>query len=114
MSSKMTSVYSGGLLYEYSMEANGYGIVKIPTPKSPTVQELEDFSRYAQALAVNPAPPGDGGFTSTTHSVPCPTKDANWLVYGTHLPAMPEQAKHVSAIMRVSLRALDGVCSRLW
>lgn len=92
----MTSVYSGGLMYEYTLEANGYGIVKIPSAKSSVVEELDGFTKFANALAANPAPLGDGGFTSTTNSVPCPTKKWDWLVDTTLLPAIPENAKSVS------------------
>lgn len=90
MSSNMTSVYSGGLMYEYSMEANGYGIVNI---SGSSVVELPEFTKFASALSNNPAPTGDGGYTSTTNSAACPTKDADWLVDSTLLPAIPEGAK---------------------
>ncbi|KAK4462038.1 Glucanosyltransferase-domain-containing protein [Cladorrhinum samala] len=93
MSSKMTHVYSGGLMYEYAMEENGYGIAKIPGAKSPSITEEEGFSKFASALAENPAPKGDGGFTSTTHSLPCPTKDADWMVSTDKLPAIPANAR---------------------
>jgi hypothetical protein len=98
MSSKMTSVYSGGLMYEYALEENGYGIAKIPSPNAPTVQEQDGFAKFATALAANPAPQGDGGFASASHSVACPTKDSNWLIDTSLLPAIPEEAKKVSTI----------------
>ncbi|GAB1313991.1 1,3-beta-glucanosyltransferase [Madurella fahalii] len=97
MSSKMTSVYSGGLMYEYTLEMNGYGIAKVSTTEASAIQEQDGFSKFAKALAANPAPQGDGGFTSTTNSVPCPTKDWNWLVDTTQLPAIPEGAKSFMA-----------------
>ncbi|KAK0728500.1 beta-glucanosyltransferase gel1 [Lasiosphaeria miniovina] len=90
MNSEMTGVYSGGLMYEYALEDNGFGIVKI---SSSGVQEQGDFAKFAKALSANPAPTGDGGFTSTTKSQPCPTKDANWLVDSTLLPEIPSGAK---------------------
>ncbi|KAK4191572.1 Glucanosyltransferase-domain-containing protein [Podospora australis] len=95
MSNKMTSVFSGGLMYEYAMEENGYGIANIPNPKASSVQPGPDFSKFAAALKANPPPKGDGGFSPTTHSVPCPTKDANWLVDTELIPAMPEKAKEL-------------------
>ena len=94
MSDKMTSVYSGGLLYEYSLEASGYGIVEIDGNKA---KEQKDFSKYASALSKYPIPTGAAGAASTTNSVACPTKDSNWLVDSTLLPAMPEGAKDVSS-----------------
>lgn len=95
MSDKMTPVYSGGLMYEYALEPNNFGIVKIPSAESSTVEEQDGFSKYASALSANPAPTGNGGFTSTTAAVACPTKDENWLVDSTLLPAIPEGAKKV-------------------
>ena len=94
----MTSVYSGGLMYEYTLEENGFGIVQIPSPQSPTVNEKDGFAKFAKALSANPAPSGDGGFTSTTKAVACPTKDSDWLVDSTLLPALPEGAKIVSTL----------------
>ncbi|KAJ4306220.1 1,3-beta-glucanosyltransferase [Collariella sp. IMI 366227] len=93
MSDKMTSVYSGGLMYEYALEENGYGIAKISSPKAKSIEEKPGFAKFAKAMKENPAPKGNGGFASTTHSVPCPTKDADWLVDSTLLPKMPEGAE---------------------
>jgi hypothetical protein len=93
MSDDMTSVYSGGLMYEYAMEDNGFGIVSIPSPKATSVKELDGFSKFAKAMSENPAPTGDGGFASTTKAAACPTKDANWLVDTSLLPAIPDNAK---------------------
>jgi hypothetical protein len=93
MNAEMTSVYSGGLMYEYSQEANDFGIVQI---SGSSVSELPEFAAFASALSANPAPTGDGGFTSTTAAASCPTKDANWLVDSTLLPAIPDGAKQVS------------------
>jgi len=90
MSANMTGVYSGGLMYEYSMEDNGYGIVQI---SGNDVKELPEFAKFQAAMKKYPAPTGDGGFVSTTTSLPCPTKDADWLVDTTLLPALPEAAK---------------------
>lgn len=89
MNSEMTSVYSGGLMYEYALEANKFGIASI---SGSSVSELPQFSKFASALSKNPAPTGDGGFTSTTNTQACPTSDAGWLVSNTLLPAIPTGA----------------------
>ena len=91
MDSEMTSVYSGGLMYEYSMEANGYGIVDISS--STEVVELDGFDKFSSALSKWPAPTGTGGAASTTHSVACPTSDSIWEVDPTAVPLMPTQAQ---------------------
>lgn len=89
MSNDMTPVYSGGLVYEYSIEGNGFGMVKI---SGNSVVTEEDFDHYKSALSKYPTPTGDGGFTSTTNSVSCPTNDNDWLVTDTLLPAIPTGA----------------------
>jgi hypothetical protein len=92
MSSQMTGVYSGGLMFEYALEPNNFGIVDL---SSGSVKELGDFNKFQSALSKYPAPTGNGGAATTTHSVACPTKDANWLVDTTLLPAIPDGAKQV-------------------
>lgn len=90
MSDEMTGVYSGGLMYEYSMETNKYGIVEIEDGE---VEELPEFKALADAMKNNPAPSGDGNFASTTHAVPCPTQDEVWEVDPDSLPVMPTEAQ---------------------
>ncbi|KUI72642.1 1,3-beta-glucanosyltransferase gel1 [Cytospora mali] len=90
MSDEMTPVYSGGLVYEYSEEGSGYGIVSID---GDTISTKSDFTAYSTALASNPAPSGNGGFTSTTNSAACPSADSDWLVSDTSLPAIPTGAE---------------------
>ncbi|PKS07665.1 hypothetical protein jhhlp_006271 [Lomentospora prolificans] len=90
MSSDMTGVYSGGLMYEYTMESNGFGIVQIKDKK---VTELKEFNNYASALSKWPAPTGSGGAAATTHAIACPTQDSVWEVDPDILPAMPTTAE---------------------
>ncbi|KAH7025979.1 1,3-beta-glucanosyltransferase Gel1 [Microdochium trichocladiopsis] len=93
MSSQMTGVYSGGLMYEYSLEENKFGIIDLT--KNP-VSELPEFGKFKSALSKYPAPTDNGGFVSTTNSVACPTTDSVWDLgsWGpTALPAIPEGAK---------------------
>jgi hypothetical protein len=97
MNTEMSSVYSGGLMYEYSREGNDYGIVDLSSG-STSFKEEGDFAKFKAALAKYPAPSGDGGFTSTTQAVACPTLDSVWALdsWGeSALPAIPEKAKKV-------------------
>ncbi|KAI1636996.1 glycolipid anchored surface protein [Biscogniauxia mediterranea] len=94
MSDEMTGVYSGGLVYEYSREGNDYGIVEV-SGDSTDVTEEPDFAKLQSALSKYPAPTGNGGFTSTTASVACPTIDDVWDIQdwgASALPAIPEGA----------------------
>lgn len=86
----MTSVYSGGLAYEYSMEDNGYGMVTIGS--SGSVTEGPSFLTYQSALSNNPGPSGDGGYNSTGGASVCPPQDSNWNVTSDALPAIPSNA----------------------
>jgi 1,3-beta-glucanosyltransferase GAS5 len=97
MSDQMSGVYSGGLLYEYSREGNAFGIVEL-SGNSDSVTEEGDYDAFKSALAKYPAPSGDGGFTSTTKAVACPTQDQIWDLgkWGeSALPAIPDGAKKV-------------------
>lgn len=96
MSEDMTPVYSGGLMYEYSLEENDYGIVTID---GDSVTEEPEFQKMVEAFKKNPTPTGDGGFTSSSNSVECPTTDSTWDLgdWGASaLPAMPSEAEQVS------------------
>jgi 1,3-beta-glucanosyltransferase GAS5 len=86
----MTFVYSGGLAYEYSMEANGYGMVTIDS--SGSITEDPSFLTYQAALANNPGPSGDGGYNATGGASACPPQDSNWNVTSDALPAIPSSA----------------------
>ncbi|KAI0514516.1 Glucanosyltransferase-domain-containing protein [Xylaria bambusicola] len=95
MSDQMSGVYSGGLMYEYSREGNGYGIVEL-SGNSDSVKKESEYDTFKKALAKYPAPSGDGGFTSTTKAVACPTQDSIWDLgkWGeSSLPAIPDGAK---------------------
>ena len=86
----MTSVYSGGLVYEYSQEESNYGLVQI---SGNSVKELPDFQALADALHGTPQPTGDGGYKKSGQASQCPAKSKSWSFDGDNLPAMPEGAK---------------------
>lgn len=91
-SKKMTGVYSGGLVYEYSQEPSNYGLVKIKDNK---VTDLKDFDALKTAFEKTDNPEGDGGYNKTGGANPCPARNApNWDVDSEDtLPAMPKPAK---------------------
>jgi hypothetical protein len=88
----MSSVYSGGLVYEYSQEESKYGLV---TLSGNTVTELDDFKVLKAAYAKTPAPTGDGGYKSSGSASQCPTKSSTWNVTmsANQLPAFPKDAQ---------------------
>lgn len=86
----MSSVFSGGLVYEYSEEDNNYGLVVI---NGDSIEELDDFQALRQAFADQENPSGDGGYKSNGSPSECPPRGPNWDVEDTALPAMPELAR---------------------
>jgi 1,3-beta-glucanosyltransferase GAS5 len=90
-SPNMTSVYSGGLVYEYSDEGNHYGLVTI---NGNSVSDLSDYGELKTALSNTPSPQGDGGYNQTGGASGCPAADPpNWVVTNDELPAIPAPAE---------------------
>ncbi len=92
----MTSVYSGGLVYEYTQEGDStqqkFGLVKVSSDGS-SVSELPDFSTLQNAFKNTPAPTGDGGYKTSGAASQCPPQSKTWLVGNDTLPAIPQQAQ---------------------
>ena len=89
----MTSVFSGGLVYEYSEEGNGYGIVSISGNKVTPVGQ--QFSDLQQELKKTQGPSGDGGYSANNAPQECPGQSKNWDTKpftGSALPACPSGA----------------------
>lgn len=90
-SDKMTSVYSGGLVYEYTVEPNGFGLVEINGDGDITPNK--DFDRLVKAYAKTPNPSGDGGFKENGQASQCPPASDKWTVDTEALPVIPEPAQ---------------------
>jgi len=88
--SQMTSVYSGGLVYEYSQEEANYGLVSI---SGSSVTERPDYKALLAAYKKTPAPSGDGGYKPAGAATQCPAQASNWAVSGTELPKIPAGAE---------------------
>lgn len=91
-SSDMTGVYSGGLVYEYTEEGSGYGLVTVSS--SGDVETNPDFDALVSAYEQTPVPSGDGGARETANQVPeCPAETENWEVSPDNmLPEIPQPA----------------------
>jgi 1,3-beta-glucanosyltransferase GAS5 len=91
---EMTKVFSGGLVYEYSQEGNGYGLVTISgSSVSPVGSQFSDL-QSALANATNPA--NGGGYKTSTTTQSCPPQQSGWDTSpftGSALPAMPTGAE---------------------
>ncbi|GCE99484.1 1,3-beta-glucanosyltransferase [Zygosaccharomyces mellis] len=88
-SDKMSPVFSGGLVYEYSGEANGYGLVDID---GNSVSKNKDYQNLKEEYAAHSNPSGDGGYSSSEKHSDCPSyKKDVWEVNST-IPEMPSAA----------------------
>lgn len=89
----MTPVYSGGLVYEYTVEGDAkqqkYGLVDV---SGGNADQQPDFYTLQSAFKSTEMPTGDGGFKSTGSASECPTESKSWLVSNNSLPAMPPKA----------------------
>jgi hypothetical protein len=86
----MTSVYSGGLVYEYTQEDSKFGLVEV---QGNQVKELADFAVLKSAFAKTPAPTDDGGYKADNKPSDCPLQTNKWLVTNNSLPIMPSGAQ---------------------
>lgn len=89
-STNMTGVYSGGLVYEYTVEPNGFGLVEVNSDGDITPND--DFRRLKSAYAATKNPTGNGGFKENGEASQCPPEDDEWEVSSTVLPAIPKPA----------------------
>lgn len=87
-STNMSSVFSGGIAYEYSYETNGYGIVEIDDDGN--LSTNEDFDELAAAFAAATDPEGDGGYSADAPASSCPAQSDEWEVADELIPAPPE------------------------
>lgn len=89
----MTSVFSGGLVYEYSEEGNNFGLVTI---SGSTVTPVgSQFSDLQQQMTSTSNPSGNGNYSTSGVVQSCPGQSDNWNTSpftGSALPAMPSGA----------------------
>ncbi|CCK70205.1 1,3-beta-glucanosyltransferase KNAG_0D04600 [Huiozyma naganishii CBS 8797] len=90
-SSQMSSVFSGGLVYEYSNETNNYGLVQISNDGQ-QVTKLQDFDNLKEEYAKVSNPEGDGGYSTSNEPSECPPYQAGIWEANNTLPALPSAA----------------------
>jgi hypothetical protein len=89
-SEKMSPVYSGGLVYEYTQEeVENFGLVDIKDGK---VVERPDFSSLEKSFKKTAIPTFDGGYKTDGKASECPKKSKTWEVdmADDELPVMPD------------------------
>lgn len=76
-SSQMSSVFSGGLVYEYSNEVNNYGLVLISSDNL-SVTTNQDFTNLKKQFASVSLPSGSGGAQTGLPHSNCPAISSTW------------------------------------
>ncbi|KAG0634286.1 Glucanosyltransferase-domain-containing protein [Tuber brumale] len=87
-STQMTSVFSGGLVYEFTQEPNNYGLVQIDGDNGTT---LTDYDNLKKQYSSTKNPPGDGGYQKGLPPSDCPERASLWEASNT-LPELPSAA----------------------
>ncbi|EME39000.1 glycoside hydrolase family 72 protein [Dothistroma septosporum NZE10] len=85
-SPEMMIAYSGGLVYEYTLEATGYELVEVDNGQS---IPNDDLDRLKATYEATPNPEGDGGARENRTTPECPAVTGEWYVATTLLPEMP-------------------------
>ncbi|KFY06941.1 hypothetical protein V492_07597 [Pseudogymnoascus sp. VKM F-4246] len=87
----ITSVCSGGLVYGYSEEGRGNGLVIIDSPTA--ITELPSFLALQAAYKATPNPRDNGRYNTTGGPSKCPTTSPTWKISSdAPLPAIPSAA----------------------
>ncbi|KAJ1678004.1 hypothetical protein EV182_004984 [Spiromyces aspiralis] len=90
--SDMTGTFSGGFMYMYSEEANGYGIADVSYGK-PGYEKTEDFDNFKDALAaVDPKGVSERDYKPSAKPSACPNKSGTWpFEADAALPPTPKE-----------------------
>jgi hypothetical protein len=97
----MTSVFSGGIVYEWFMGANNYGLVSLVN--SATVSPYPDFTSLSSQLAkVSPTITQRSAYTPASSAPACPSVGGSWLAQASPLP--PTVNPQLCACMADSLQ----------
>lgn len=88
-SDKMTAVYSGGLVYEWTQEVNNYGLVDWTSEK---ITKRPDYENLKKEYAKKANPTGDGNYKPKGGANDCPPKSENFDLKDP-VPPMPKAAE---------------------
>lgn len=104
-STDMSSVFSGGLVYEYSEEDNEYGLVKLD---GDDVTPNQDFKNLKNEFNKTENPSGDGGYSKSSGGNNCPSKSSLWNVT-EEIPDTPGGAiKYVKGLAEPTGHGFDA------
>jgi Glucanosyltransferase len=85
----MTSVFSGGLVYEWTQEPSNYGLVDLSDGK---ITVRQDYNNLKAEYLATPNPQGDGGYNPSGTSRACPANTTEFMSW-RELPRIPPGAQ---------------------
>ncbi|KAI9183083.1 1 3-beta-glucanosyltransferase gel4 [Blastocladiella emersonii ATCC 22665] len=104
----MNQIVSGGIAYEYSEEANLYGLVRLAGPDSDVVTPLPDYENLKdkwERVSKSSTPFPQRVSTKNTATRPsCPAVDRDWRAASSPLPKTPSEC----ACQRAEAKATES------
>lgn len=91
---EMTPVFSGGLVYEYSMDTNKYGLVQLESLDAEDVEKLGDFDTLKDQFEAYPLPEDDGDYKENNQPSECPPRTELWEA-SNDLPSIPSKSRQL-------------------
>jgi len=82
----MTGVFSGGIVYEWFMGANDYGLIELED-NGASVSPYPDFTSLRSQLAsIRPTSTAKSAYTPSNSAPACPTTGSSWEAVASPLP----------------------------
>ncbi|ORX47710.1 hypothetical protein DM01DRAFT_1368295 [Hesseltinella vesiculosa] len=105
-SDQMTSVWSGGVVYEWSQENNEYGLVKI---RNAVAEPLDDFKNLKKVLtSAKPKGVKMDKYQPVAKTTKCPVTSEHWKA-SDKLPPTPNENACVCMMENLSCMASEAV-----
>ena len=92
----MDGIFSGGFMYMFSEEANGYGLVDV-TYGNPNYEKTSDYDNFKKALtATNPQGTTKDNYDPQNKASTCPNKSDTLPIDSDSLPPTPDEGNHAN------------------
>jgi hypothetical protein len=104
----MTDVFSGGIVYEWFMGDNNYGLVSVVN--SATASPYPDFTSLSSQLAkVSPTITQRSAYTPSNSPPACPSVGASWAAQASPLPPTvnPQLCQCMVAALQCNIKSTD-------
>ncbi|KAJ4368081.1 1 3-beta-glucanosyltransferase gel4 [Neocucurbitaria cava] len=105
----MTDVFSGGIVYEWFMGDNNYGLVELQDNDA-SVSPYPDFTSLKSQLAsISPTTTQRSAYTPSNSAPSCPTVGTSWQAEASPLPPTvnPELCSCMAASLSCNIKSTD-------